>query len=213
MMSKELRTVAAYVLYPFCFLVIGCLLWIIGGEQIYRMVDANICMLVTNNAPKMEDSNVQVQVSVKDNGKEVDQGEYQVPEVGSLYGSIICMERGLLAPLYYGDDEKLLRLGAGQYQGSALPGRRGISIIGAHDSTYFAPLEDVQIGDEIAIQTKYGDFLYRVNDTKIAESTDTSAYQLEQGEETVILYTCYPFGQIQEDRNERYYVYCERTQN
>lgn len=180
-------------------------------------------MLMINHAPNKVDIEDPQMIAMKaaisenekiDNGNQngvLVQGEQQELTYGTQYGTILCETRGLEAPLYYGDDEELLRLGAGQYKDSALPGYQGVSIIGAHDTTYFAPLKEMQVGDEIQIQTSYGDFTYVVEAMHTAHKSDTSAFQLDSNKETVILYTCYPFGEIQEDREYRYYVYCIRT--
>ena len=195
-----------------------------AGEAVFDLVDAKFVMQITNHAPidrNTEDPLVletKEALSVTDSagddvtGEGLEQGEQQELAYGTQYGTIRCEDRNLKTPLYYGDDEALLRLGAGQYPKSATPGSGGVSIIGGHDTTFFAALEQVQEGDEILIETEYGLFVYEVEAMHVAHILDTSAYELEDHEkETVILYTCYPFGNIQEDREYRYYVYGTRT--
>lgn len=222
-MHRKQKVIIAYILHPVVFLLLSGLLWLVAGKPVYDYLDAKICMLIINNAPNKADIDDPQMIAMKaaiseneeigignQNGA-LEQGEQQEITYGTQYGTILCETRGLEAPLYYGDDDELLRLGAGQYKDSTLPGYQGVSIIGAHDTTYFAPLKDMQVGDEIQIQTSYGDFSYVVDAIHTAHMSDTSAYQLDSDKETVILYTCYPFGEIQETREYRYYVYCKRT--
>lgn len=222
-MHRKQNVVIAYLAYPICFLLLACLLWLTAGEAIYRYVDAKIVMHIINNVPDNLNTEDPLVLGVKEGLSMADiesidptseglaTGEEQELAYGTQYGTIRCEERELEAPLYYGDDDDLLRLGAGQYTNSVTPGSTGVSIIGGHDTTFFAPLEKVQVGDEIQIQTTYGLFVYEVQAMHVAHIMDTNAYELEDPKETVILYTCYPFGQIQEEREFRYYVYCTRT--
>ncbi|MBO7217406.1 MAG: class D sortase, partial [Clostridia bacterium] len=65
----------------------------------------------------------------------------------------------------------------------------------AHNNTYFNCLQYVKVGDEIKIETTYGDYLYEVYLTEI-KSTKDPMYDLAASEETLILYTCYPFTEL-----------------
>ncbi len=137
--------------------------------------------------------------------------EVIIPELGEQYGDITCERIELTAPIYYGDDAKLLEKGAGQYTGSGLPGQGKPIVIGGHDGTFFAPLEDIQVGDTIIITTSYGSFQYKVTELKTEKKVDSTTLDLIQYKEQLILYTCYPFGQLVGNRSGRYFVYCDRT--
>ena len=131
-----------------------------------------------------------------------------IPELGAEYGSIHCGRIGLSAPLYYGDDDKALQNGAGQYPLSGLPGFGKPILISGHDDTFFAPLEQIEEGDIITIKTNDGSFEYEVTGTKITDSSDTTAYDLELDAEQLILYTCYPFGKLIGSSDGRIFIYC-----
>lgn len=144
----------------------------------------------------------------------VDKGETKIrkPFTGTRYGQITCEKLQLQAPLYYGDDDEWLELGAGTYSGGALPGENGTCLIGAHDTTYFAPLEHIAAGDVLTIDTAYGNYQYQVTKTQNVNVTDWSASELKEsgGGEKLILYTCYPFGAAETIRDQRFFVYAQR---
>ncbi len=133
------------------------------------------------------------------------------PLTGDQYGELSCQRLNLQAPLYYGDSDEILEKGAGTYAGGYLPGMGGTILIGAHDATFFGPLETIQEGDEISLGTSYGQFTYCVTGTKVSDLMDTSAYQITNGAEQLILYTCYPFGEEDTVRNRRFFVYAEKV--
>jgi sortase A len=117
----------------------------------------------------------------------------------------------LSAPLYDDDSEELLIKGVGHYPESGLPGGGKPILISGHDTTFFAPLEQVAVGDVIRVVMEDKDYYYSIVTTKVALATDTSAYDLSQEKELLILYTCYPFGQLLGEHEERYFVYGEPT--
>lgn len=208
-MKKRTNHIAAYLYYPMIFLLLFCGLWVLSGRELYDYADAKICEMMIQGAPA-ETKNVSLFQKIQEDLALVSQEQAQ-PEYGESYGFIECKERDLKVPLYYGDDESILRLGAGQYEKSSMPGSEGISIIGAHDQTYFSTLGDLVTGDRITIQTIYGRFSYEVSGQAIAGAQDTWAYEPQNTKEQVILYTCYPIGEMGKERSDRYYVYCTRV--
>jgi sortase A len=136
--------------------------------------------------------------------------EAKLPAVGAQYGQINCEEVNLAAPLYFGDDDAIFEKGAGQYVMSGIPGEGRPILIGGHDVTYFAPLEQIKVGDEVTVTTAYGMFVYRVIETKIESVEKWKNETLNGNQETLILYTCYPFGNVFGAREDRFYVICDK---
>lgn len=192
-----------YITLPLCYAIIGMVIMIYFTGPLFKMADAKIAMIVTNGRPGSMEGDLLPDSSMK-------QGEIQQPVYGTKYGDILCETINLSVPLYYGDGEEELKKGGGHYIGSAMPGEKGTILIGGHDTTYFAPLEKLNKGEQIQIQTKYGEYAYLVKDIKIAAASDDTAYELKQTGEELILYTCYPFGEIASKREKRYFVFCER---
>lgn len=146
-------------------------------------------------------------------GSSIKPGEADIPDLGSQYGTIHCDRIGLSVPLYYGDDDKVLQKGAGQYPLSGLPGEGRTILISGHDITFFAPLEDMIEGDLVRILTDYGSFDYEVTDIRITDDSDSSAYDLDSDLEQLIIYTCYPFGRLIGENDGRIFYYCSPAIN
>ena len=67
----------------------------------------------------------------------------------------------------------------------------------AHDTGGFLKyLYTVNVGDKIRIETDYGKFTYQIYETKIVKQTETDAVYLQDNEEILMLYTCYPSNSI-----------------
>lgn len=94
--------------------------------------------------------------------------------------------------VFPGAGKKELRLGPGHVPGTALPGTRGNAVIAAHRDTHFRVLKDIQKGDELVVETRYGRFRYQVAGISIVKPTNTKALQ-PTTEPVINLITCYPF--------------------
>ena len=92
-----------------------------------------------------------------------------MPSYGDLFGKITIDSVNKTINLYYGDGNDQLRKGAGLFNGSFLPGFNRTSLIAGHSLPYFECLGDVNVGDIIKISTHYGDFEYKITDTKIGK--------------------------------------------
>jgi sortase A len=143
-------------------------------------------------------------------GNVEDWSEVPLPALNTSYAVLLSDDLGIEADVYYGDSDEDFASGVGQYVGSAMFGCGKPILIGGHDTTYFAGLEDAKAGDTFTVQTNYGQYQYEVTDTAVAKATDASAYDLTQDSEQLILYTCYPFGKITGERDERFFVYAKR---
>lgn len=144
-------------------------------------------------------------------GDSFSDGSWQSPLQGEQYGEILCEEIGLRVPLYYGDTDEILEKGAGTYAGMHLPGEgRGILISG-HDTSIFAPLESAKAGMTIQVKTKYGQFEYEVTGTEVLDVLEYDPQKYGTKEEELALYTCYPFGDDDELRSERFFVYAKKV--
>lgn len=112
--------------------------------------------------------------------------------------------------LYWGDTGSQFRNGAGAHStnGCVLPGENGTVFVGGHTDSWFVDLKSAQIGSIIHLETPWGDFSYKITETKVIKETEID--QCRWGAETpsCILYTCYPFG-IQTRTDQRYLVYAD----
>ena len=130
------------------------------------------------------------------------------PQSGDELGRIYIPGTQVDCTIYWDDTNAILKKGAGTYAGAYMPGQGGTILACAHTNAHFRDLESVELGDDIVIETYYGEYHYKVVDMKVAREDDTTAYDLEAPEENLILYTCYPFGTLSRTY-ERYFVYGE----
>lgn len=198
-----------YLILPLSYALIGMGILLYAAMPFLKLADARITMMVTNGKPGFTQEYTPIAWKTSPKDSDLKQGEIQTPAYGTQYGEIICEAVNLSAPLYFGDGEEELKKGAGQYIESAMPGGAGTILIGGHDSTYFAPLEQMKVGERIQIRTNNKTYHYLVSDIKIADADDSSAYELKKTGEKLILYTCYPFGEISSKREKRYFIYCD----
>ncbi|MBR3897716.1 MAG: class D sortase [Bacilli bacterium] len=133
-----------------------------------------------------------------------------IPSYGSKYGTIKIDKINLDLPLYYGDNEEILSYGIGHYAGSYFPGEGGSVILAGHnDPGYFEKILELGNNDKIVLDLNYGKFDYQIYETRIVSENDLSAFPIQDNEERLILYTCYPLGVGH--KTERFVVYAHRV--
>ncbi len=117
-------------------------------------------------------------------------------ERGAVIGKIEIPSIDVNLPLLFGSDGKTLDRGAGQIIGTAAPGEIGNTAIAGHranrDGRFFYRLNELDVGDEIIIQTQKGTFTYTVYATKIVDPTDLSVLNHNKTDRVVTLITCHP---------------------
>jgi sortase A len=213
-MSSRMKRIATYVRMSVLFILLGYAVLYLAGAPIVTFVTSHGKLIIVKGAPSYPNEyDPEMSKLVMNKKSTFDESEIQVPALETHYGNILCERIDLTAPIYYGDSDTALENGVGQYPASGLPGQGKPILIGGHDGTFFAPLEKIEPGDVVRVSTNYGQFEYKVTATKIADAMDATAYDLTQTKEQLILYTCYPFGQLIGDRKERYFVYCDKVDN
>jgi sortase A len=104
-------------------------------------------------------------------------------EVPRLLLSVVVVE---------GVDNTSLRRAAGHIPGTALPGETGNVGLAGHRDTFFRPLKDLKIKDEITVSTLRGVFQYQVVSLRIVAPDDVGVLA-PSAENVLTLVTCYPF--------------------
>lgn len=129
---------------------------------------------------------------------------------GDVIGTVWVEGTEVNCDLYWGDTSSIFHAGAGisADNGCVLPGENGTCFVGGHTDTYFVDLKSAELGAIIHLDTIYGNFEYKITDSKVIYDTDIEACNWGATEPTCILYTCYPFG-IQTPTNQRYLVYAD----
>jgi sortase A len=112
---------------------------------------------------------------------------------GDVLGRMDIPRLGMSVVVLQGTNSRMLRLGAGHVEGTALPGEIGNVAIAGHRDTFFRSLKDIHVNDEIQLQTATGLSRYEVDWVKVVEPEDTEVLQPSTDESVLTLVTCYPF--------------------
>ena len=112
--------------------------------------------------------------------------------LGELVGKIEIPRLGLSTAIFEGTVEDSLKKGVGHLAGSSMPGESHNIVLAAHRDTFFRPLRDIQVGDEIDLSGRGEPYRYVVRSTKIVDPTETNVLDATN-HAVVTLITCYPF--------------------
>lgn len=115
---------------------------------------------------------------------------------------------GLSVPILEGDDTRTLTIAAGHLPGTPLPWDEGNTAIAGHRDTFFRPLKDVHVGDDVEWITREGNFQYRVVRAKVVGPNDVWVLGPWGGVDLTLV-TCYPFSYIG-PAPQRFVVQAER---
>lgn len=129
----------------------------------------------------------------------------------SITISSIGIKNIKITPNVESSDEKIynkyLKSGVAHFKGTPLPGDGGNSFIYGHSAvdsffrnhknlpeTIFSRLNNIDIGQEIAITKENKTFTYVVRNKKIVAPDDFSILRTQSNKETITLMTCWPLG-------------------
>ena len=218
----------AYFLVPAFFACLCYVLLYVGFRPVIDLVSAGASLLMSDsvpnfnpeltdiydpNAKKAADEIVQPSETPEPGATpdpvtpKIPISAITFPKLGQRYGNLTCDRIGLDSPVYWGDSNDVLRNGAGQYWGSFLPGFGRVILISAHNTTYFKCLQNIQVDDIITFDTNYDTYKYVIFSVEVMEETELDRlmekqYFLDENE-TLILYTCYPFHAISGRKHKR----------
>jgi sortase A len=116
------------------------------------------------------------------------------PLPGDAVGRLDIPAIGVREYIVEGTDTGNLRKGPGHYPDTPLPGERGTSAIAGHRTTYGAPfrnIDDLERGQEIAVELPYGRYVYRVERTRIVDDSDLSVLRKVRYDR-LVLSACHP---------------------
>ena len=113
-------------------------------------------------------------------------------ETGSAIAALHIPRIGLSAAVLHGSDARTLRRGPGHLENTAYPGQKGNAVIAGHRDTFFRPLRDIRVGDDIFLDASGGRFHYQVTSLQVVSPRELSVLAPTR-EATLTLITCYPF--------------------
>ena len=118
----------------------------------------------------------------------------KMPLPGDAVGRLDIPAIGVREYVVEGTDTANLRKGPGHYPDTPLPGERGTSAIAGHRTTYGAPfrnIDDLERGQEIAVELPYGRYVYQVERTRIVDDSDLSVLRRVRYDR-LVLSACHP---------------------
>ncbi|WP_051663278.1 class D sortase [Alicyclobacillus macrosporangiidus] len=115
------------------------------------------------------------------------------PGAGRLIGGIAIPALSITVPLLEGTDDAELNAGAGHLTGSAMPGEAGVSVIAAHNATWFRHLDALRPGAEVTVWTAGGRWVYQVTGSRVVRAGDQL---MNTALPTLVLETCYPLDAL-----------------
>jgi sortase A len=118
--------------------------------------------------------------------------EPHLPMEGEVIGEIQVPRLGLSVMVVQGDSPTSLRHAVGHLPRSPLPGEVGNVVLAGHRDTYFRPLRDIRVGDEIRFKTVKHSFEYAVESIEVVAPTDVRVLEATSGHDLTFV-TCFPF--------------------
>lgn len=119
----------------------------------------------------------------------------EIPKLNENFGTMTIKRLDRKLPIIQGTGDKQLNQGVGHVISSVLPGENDNLVLAGHRETSFRDLDELQIGDQILIQTELGDFMYEVDHTQIVDDDDETVI-VSKGYASLTLVTCYPFDWV-----------------
>jgi sortase A len=114
---------------------------------------------------------------------------------GDVLGMLQVPRLQINAIVVQGDSPHNLKRAVGHLADSALPGASGNVALAGHRDTFFRPLRDIRVGDQIRFQTQERSFNYVVDSIEIVTPADIRVLESSTGHELTLL-TCFPFHYV-----------------
>jgi sortase A len=111
---------------------------------------------------------------------------------GSPIAELLIPRVHLSSIVLHGSDAQTLRRGPGHLEDTPLPGQPGNVAIAGHRDTFFRELRDVQVGDDIYLNTPQGQFHYQIAWTRVVGAHDVGVVA-PTTDDALTLVTCFPF--------------------
>jgi sortase A len=118
--------------------------------------------------------------------------EPRILVAGDVIGEIQVPRLGLNVIVVEGDSSANLRRAVGHISNSALPGEWGNVTLAGHRDTFFRPLRDIRVGDEIKFKTPERSFEYLVESIEVVAPDDIQVLETSTGHDLTFI-TCFPF--------------------
>ncbi|MFL0269138.1 class D sortase [Candidatus Clostridium radicumherbarum] len=116
-------------------------------------------------------------------------------DISAAIGIMKIPKINLKVAIGEGVDNNTLKYAVGHFIGTAMPGEKGNFSVAGHRSytysEYFNRLDELKEGDEIIVQSKKGEFTYKIYEKEVVEPTEVSVLNSTK-DATITLVTCTP---------------------
>jgi sortase A len=207
-----IRKVMAFLIVPLLFALLGYAILYLSLKPVADFSISLVTSMISEALPDFsgeenplyEDKNLIERNSVS-------LSEVVIPYIGQHFAQMSFVDIDFSVKVYFGDNDRILRRGAGMYAGSQLPGFKRTTLIAGHSWTVLNAVQNAKIGQEIEVKTNYGLYVYEIVDIVLAKSDFDSYVDLKQtDEDTLVVYTCYPFERLVGRLSMRYFIYARR---
>lgn len=206
--NQKQRIMIRSVLVTSISCIVSLLVFFVAGKQIVDLIVSDFSYVVVQGGVEDDIRNsANLKIGSETEGV-ISRDKFIEPVAYEQYGFVICDEIGLNAPLYYGDSENVLNIGAGHSLSSHMFGESGTILVGGHDTTFFKCLDKLKKNMTVTVKTYFGVFEYKVSESKIVQGSD---YEMNDEKEQLVLYTCYPIGKVTDNRSEKILFICDKV--
>lgn len=208
---RKVNKIMAYIYMPLFFSILSYGIVYLMTSDMISLATGVTQLIMTDSSPNFSVDYTNTfnpgSVEISDDNT-VKRADVPQADYGELYAYVKCDALGLDCPVYMGDNNEILKLGAGQITATYQPGFGELIMIGAHNNTFFNCLKNVEIGQMFSMETSYGTYTYEVVSTQVVDVTGMDAYDFFTNHEQLLLYTCYPFDMLA-STNYRFMVHAD----
>ena len=208
--AKKWQTIEATIIDVIvAFIIVIAIIFttkIIFGKQIKKAIEVVDMISIKTDSSVVPEIKFDTEKSTITNYPEYGR------QMSGRYGNIKIESLDINLPLYYGDKLSILKNGVGQSSGSYFPGEGGSIICMGHNTKAFLyKLPQIKKGAIIEVETTYGTFKYKVDNTKIVNMYNVDELPIQKYEEVLMLYTCYPVNGLGH-KTDRFVVYAKKVE-
>lgn len=124
----------------------------------------------------------------------------EILNIDGTMGYIEIPKINVNLPIFHGTSENVLKRGVGHIETTPLPigGEGNHSVLSAHrglpSAKLFTDLDKLEIDDVFMIKMLTETLVYKIDQIKVVEPTDTQYLQAEDGKDYITLITCTPYA-------------------
>jgi sortase A len=178
-----------------CFgvLALGYVGWAFLDSKVSQSYQASRFHQALNSQKASVDNGEHVAASsTSAEGQDTQENRRMAAQEGTPLGQLGIRAIGLEVVILEGNEDETLRRSVGHIPGTAMPGEGGNIGIAGHRDTFFRPLRNIEINDEITLTTLKAMHRYRVASTQVVEPENVGV--LDDSKDAILtLVTCYPF--------------------